>query len=307
MRAEAGPLKLSVIVIIYEMQRAAPRTVRSLVAPYQQGIDPADYEIIVVENGSREPLGAEAVESIAPIVRYIYLQDPPPSPAYAINHGVREARGEIVCIMADGAHMVTPGVLHWGLAPFSYEGNPVVTAPRFFLGHESQVESVHNGYDDQQEDALLDSIKWPANGYRLYEIGVPYRYEFANGPPKLFWFVRQFESNCLFVQKSSFHRVGGCNEQFDIPGGGCLMPDLYKELCELDDAVIVQVMGEASFHQVHGGVSTSVTRDQQKAQWETYTHQYEQIRGRPFHISEKKQQFIGHMPHQLARRLMLTG
>ena len=158
---------------------------------------------------------------------------------------------------------------------------------------------------------VLENAPWSPHvadiEYRLYEIGVPYRYEFANGPPKLFWFVRQFESNCLFVRKSSFHRVGGCNEQFDIPGGGCLMPDLYKELCELDDAVIVQVMGEASFHQVHGGVSTSVTRDQQKVQWETYTNQYEQIRGRPFHVSQKKQQYIGHMPHQLAARLMLTG
>ena len=306
-KERGSPIALSVVLVVYNMRRAAPRTIRSLLAPYQTGIDSDSYEVIVVENGSTEPLDKVVIEALSPNVRYHYLQDPPPSPAYAINYAVSVARGEILAIMVDGAHMVTPGVLRWGLVPFAYEPNSIVTMPRFFLGPESQVESVHKGYDERQEDALLDSIEWPKNGYALFEIGVPYRYEFANGPPKLFWFVRQFESNCLFVRKASFHAIGGCDERFDIPGGGCLMPDLYKELCEMPDASIVQVMGEASFHQVHGGISTSSTREEQKAQWAVYTQQYEQIRGKPFVISKKAQQFVGHMPSPHAARLMLTG
>ncbi len=306
-KEQGGPIALSIVLVVYNMQRAAPRTIRSLLAPYQTGIDSDSYEIIVVENGSTEPLDKAAIEALSPNVHYHYLQDPPPSPAYAINYAVALARGEILAIMIDGAHMVTPALLRWCLIPFAYEPNPIVTAPRFFLGTESQVESVHKGYNEQQEDALLDSIGWPKDGYRLFEIGVPYRYEFAHGVPKMFWFVRQFESNCLFVRKDSFRAIGGCDERFDIPGGGCLMPDLYKELCEMADANIVQVMGEASFHQVHGGISTSSTRDEQKAQWAVYTQQYEQIRGKPFEVSQKPQQFIGHMPNKFAKKLMLTG
>ncbi len=309
-RASKSPpqsLKLSIIIVVYDMQRAAPRSIQSLTTPYQQGIDAADYEIIVVENGSGSPLDADSVRAIAPNVRYFYLENPPPSPAYAINFGVGQSSGEVLAIMIDGAHMATPGVLRWGLVPFSYEPNPIVTAPRFFLGPESQVESVHKGYDEAEEDRLLQSIDWPSDGYRLYEIGVPYRYNFPNGPPKLFWFLPQFESNCLFVRRASFEAVGGCDERFDIPGGGCLMPDLYRELCEMDDSAIIQILGEASFHQVHGGISTSATREQQQEQWEVYTRQYEEIRGRPFEICHKDREFVGHMRNKIAAKLMLTG
>ena len=300
-------VRLSIVLIAYNMQRAAPRTVTSLLTPYQTGIAEDDYEILVIENGSSERLDQREIESLGPNVRYFYIDDAPRSPARAINVGVEHAHGEIIAIMIDGAHMATPGLLRYGLIPFSFEDNPVVTAPRFFLGHESQVESVHKGYDESAEDELLASIRWPEDGYRLFEISVPYRYEFAGGAPKLFWFVRQFESNCLFVRKSSFLKVGGCDERFDLPGGGCLMPDIYRELCELEDATIVQILGEASFHQVHGGISTSSTREGQKTLWDQYVQQYEQIRGRPFEISKKPQQFVGHMPHKLAARLMLTG
>jgi glycosyltransferase involved in cell wall biosynthesis len=300
-------IRLSVVLVAYNMQRAAPRSVQSLLPPYQTGLGPDEYEILVIENGSQNRLDQRELESISKNVRYYYLEDAPKSPARAINFGVERARGDIIAVMIDGAHMATPGLLHYGLVPFSYERNPVVTAPRFFLGHESQVDSVHDGYDEQAEDELLASISWPNDGYRLFEIGVPYRYEFAGGAPKLFWFVRQFESNCLFVRKASFLQVGGCDERFNLPGGGCLMPDIYRELCELEDASIVQILGEASFHQVHGGISTSSTREGQKALWEQYIEQYQEIRGRSFEISKKPQQFVGHMPHKLAARLMLTG
>ena len=43
---------LSVVVVFYNMQREAARTLHSLSRAYQQGIDDLDYEVIVVENGS---------------------------------------------------------------------------------------------------------------------------------------------------------------------------------------------------------------------------------------------------------------
>lgn len=300
-------LRLSIILIVHNMQREAPRSILSLTAPYQQGIDNEEYEILVVENGSSAPLDPEQVRQIAPNVAYHFIENAPPSPAYAINFAVERARGDVLAIMIDGAHMLTPRTLFFGLAPFAYRSNPVVSTPPFFLGPGAQPETVAQGYDAAAEDALLDSIHWPEDGYQLFNIGVPYRYKFPNGPPKLYWFVRRFESNCLFVRKSAFEAIGGCDLRFDIAGGGALMPDLCRELGELPDANLVQLMGEASFHQVHGGVSTSVTEEEQKRLWATYTAQYEQIRGRPYEVCQKPLEYIGHIPNKAAQTLMFTG
>ena len=51
-----GP-RLSVVVIVHKMPGQAERTLASLGPAYQRGVDPADYEVIVVENQSDQPLG----------------------------------------------------------------------------------------------------------------------------------------------------------------------------------------------------------------------------------------------------------
>lgn len=300
-------LTLSVILIVHNMQRAAPRSVRSLTTPYQRDISAENYEVIVVENGSSRPLDGAEIASLAGNVRYYYLENPPPSPAYAINFGVDQAAGEILAIMVDGAHMLTPGVLSYGTQPFSFLENPVVVTPPFFLGPSAQMESIGKGYDEREEDKLLAGIGWPEDGYRLFDIGVPYRIEPGGVRPQLFWFVRQFESNCLFMRRASFHAVGGCDERFDIPGGGILLPDLYRELGRMADATLVQLMGEASFHQIHGGISTNVTREEQKTLWQSYLNQYERVRGEPYEVCKKPLRYYGHMPTPSARKLMITG
>ena len=50
------PLSLSVVVVAYDMARELPRTLRSLSTPYQRDLESADYEVVVVDNGSPEPL-----------------------------------------------------------------------------------------------------------------------------------------------------------------------------------------------------------------------------------------------------------
>lgn len=300
-------LKLSVIMIVYNMQRAAPRSIQALSKSYQQGLLEDEYEIIVVENGSTAPLNEQEIQRLGNNVRYFYLDSPPPSPAYAINFGVEKSAGAVSCIMVDGAHILTPGVLRYGLELFSALKNPVVLTPQFFLGNGPQTETIYQGYDEGQEDALLKGIAWPTEGYRLFEIGVPYRLEPKGVRPKLFWFVRMFESNCMFVRKDAFQKIGGCDERFDLPGGGILLPDLYRQLADLNDVEIVQLMGEASFHQLHGGVSTNTSREDQKSKWDSYLQQYEELRGKPYEVSKKEIRYYGHMPNKHARSLMITG
>ena len=43
---------VSVVVVVYNMAREAPRTLYSLSAAYQRDISAEDYEVIVVDNGS---------------------------------------------------------------------------------------------------------------------------------------------------------------------------------------------------------------------------------------------------------------
>ncbi|MEM1113460.1 MAG: glycosyltransferase [Pseudomonadota bacterium] len=301
------PPLISVVIVLHNMRRAGINSLRALLPDYQRGMSSDDYEILVVDNGSDDPLEDERVEALGSNIHYLRLQDPPPSPAYAINLAVSESRGDVLALMVDGAHMLTPGVLHHGKQMFTALPNPLVVTMPFFLGPGPQFETVLAGYDESEEDRLLASINWPDDGYRLFEIGVPYRIEPGGIRPRQYWFVRQFESNCLFARRSAFDAVGGCDERFDIPGGGIMLPDLYLRLCELPDTEIVQLMGEASFHQVHGGTSTNVSREQQKAKWETYLAQYESLRGKPYRVSQKPLRFYGHMPNDQTRRLMETG
>ena len=49
-------LRLSIVVIGFDMKRELPRTVLSLLPPYQRGVSHDEVEIIVVDNGSVEPV-----------------------------------------------------------------------------------------------------------------------------------------------------------------------------------------------------------------------------------------------------------
>jgi glycosyltransferase involved in cell wall biosynthesis len=301
------PVKLSVIIVAYNMAREIPRALQSLQRHYQQEAQNLDYEVIVVDNGSSQPLGEALVNSFGPQFKYLHIQNAKPSPAAAINMAAAQATGDILALMIDGAHILTPGAMRYALDMFAARANPLVLLPAFFLGPGPQFETVLEGYDQTEEDQLLESINWPAEGYRLFEIGVPYRIEPGGVRPKLFWFVRLFESNCLFFRRSSFEAIGGCDERFDIPGGGFLLPDLYREMARADDAEPVQLLGEASFHQFHGGTSTNVSRELQKEKLEIYLRQYQAIRGEPFKVTKKPLSYYGHMPNAQARQLMITG
>ena len=133
--------------------------------------------------------------------------------------------------------------------------NPIVMTRYFFLGPGRQNETITQGYDQQVEDQLLQQIEWPRDGYRLFEIGSPLPTKTARPT----WFDRMFESCCLFLRRATYERIGGCDERFDLPGGGFLAPDLFRRAALLDDADVVQLIGEGVFHQLHGGTTTNTS------------------------------------------------
>ncbi len=97
--------KLSIVVVTYKMQREAPQTIFSLLPPAQRLIDDLDYELVVVDNGSPEPLTLEGVSrSNVHLVR-IEPDKASVSPAACINQAVRQhASGELILICIDGVN-----------------------------------------------------------------------------------------------------------------------------------------------------------------------------------------------------------
>ena len=52
MNLPVGPLKVSIVVIVYEMTAQMENTLCSRLPPYQRELAAADYEIILIDNGS---------------------------------------------------------------------------------------------------------------------------------------------------------------------------------------------------------------------------------------------------------------
>src|ERR1017187_1341110 len=136
------------------MAREAPRTLHSLSAAYQRHIDPDDYEVIVVDNGSDPPFDLNAMGGLTGNFRVIRIDDAPPSPAHAVNRGLAEARGDVVGVMIDGARIVTPGLLHFARHGVRLYDNAVVATLGWYLGHDYQNWAIQGGYNRTREDAL---------------------------------------------------------------------------------------------------------------------------------------------------------
>jgi len=290
-------LRLSVIVIAYDMAREIPRTLQSMARDYQQDIGDLTYEIIVVDNGSPTPLDPTTWAHVDAPISLLRIEDAHPSPAHAINLAASKALGEWLCIVIDGAHLLTPGVFRLALSAGHAFPEAVVAVRYFFLGPDEQNHSIEAGYCEAVEDGLLESVQWPTEGYRLFEIGTPFR----AGASSANWLHKMFESNCLFLRGQLFRSLGGADEAFDLPGGGFLNLDLYKRACDSAGTTPVQLVGEGSFHQVHGGTTTNVSMVERKSRTEGYRDQYQRLRGHTQVTSEKNVMYLGHLPTEKSR------
>src|SRR4030081_688031 len=102
---------MSVVVVVHDMARELPRTLASLGPDHQRGLEADAYELIVVDNGSEQPIDPRLIETFHGHLRVERLDPAPPSPVRAANHGLGLARGELVGLIIDGARMVSPGLL----------------------------------------------------------------------------------------------------------------------------------------------------------------------------------------------------
>ena len=254
-------------------------------------MDEVDYEVIAVDNGSApdQALDEAFVESFGPEFRLIDMgPDAPPSPIFALNAGIAAANGRNIGVMIDGAHVLTPGVLHWGLEGLARHQPAIVTTQQWYVGPGQQPEVMFDGYDQTYENELFDKIRWPENGYRLFEIG--HFIGFRD------WFDGVWESNCLFAPRSLYEQVGAFDESFVVAGGGYANLELYERLGSTPEVTEVTILGEGSFHQVHGGTTTNIAEaGDRRDRISSYARQYADMRGRNFRGPNNRLHYVGSM------------
>jgi glycosyltransferase involved in cell wall biosynthesis len=279
--------RLSVVLICYNMPREIPRTVRSLSAAMQTGIAEDDYEILLIDNGSTRPFDEDLCRALAPNLRVIHVPDAGPSPVAAINLGLAQARGELVGVFIDGARMASPGLLALALAAARSHERPVVGSLAFHLGPDVQFRSIAQGYDQRVEDELLAKSGWDADGYRLFDISV-----FA-GSSQDGWFTIPAETNAVFLPRALWQELSGYDPGFVTPGGGLANLDLWARACHLPQSQVIMLLGEGTFHQIHGGIATNSTENK----WNYFHEEYVRLRGRPYQRPRVPARYYGTLTH----------
>lgn len=297
---------ISVVVVGFDMTRELPRTILSLLAPYQVGMGPRDIQIIVVDNGSTEPVRRDWFPAEADVT-VLRIDDGGVSPCRAINSGAALATGELIAVVIDGARMASPGLMKAAIDASRLHPDAFITTLGFHLGPKVQQVSVTEGYDREAEDGLLAKIAWPSDGYRLFEVcalGESYREGAFGAPPETTFFV---------MRCARFQALGGYDEDFRALGGGFANYDFFERAVADEGAPLVLLIGEGTFHQLHYGATTQaggIGRPAERGEGslgDVYGREYEAIRGKPYQRSAPQPLLVGRITHNMVRRLFFPA
>jgi len=156
-------------------------------------------------------------------------------------------------VIVDGARMVTPGLIRDSLRALQSFADPFVCTLGWHLGPDVQNESMLKGYDQMQEDRLLKSISWRENGYDLFGVST-----IAQSSDMGLLGGMPYECSWFAMRRESFLDMDGYNERFQSPGGGLVNHDFLNRVVVQERVQPIVLLGEGSFHQIHGGVATNV-------------------------------------------------
>ncbi len=292
--SERSRVPLSIVVVAYNIPRELPRTLRSLSVGYQREVDAEDYEVVIVDNGSTPPVDAAVFARLKGQFRLLRVDDASASPAHAVNLGLGEARGETIGVLIDGARLASPGLVRFALAGSRIHTRAGIVTLGWYVGYDFQRYALEAGWTQADEDHLLDTIGWPSDGYRLFEIATMDESSVGG------WFRAIVESNALFLPADTWDELGGYDERFDSPGGGLVNYDTLRRASELDGLGWVVLLGEATFHQLHGGIATNVTPGEIDRAMTEWTREYGVVRRRDVELFKLPDPvFLGSLPKAL--------
>ncbi len=282
---------LTVIAIFYNGQREAARTLYTLSTAYQKRVSASQYKVIAIDNGSDVPLDEKMVRGMGENFSYQYQKTDAVSPCATLNAAIKEADTPYVMCIIDGAHMLSPGLLFYTLAALRNFEQPFVYTLALQLGEYQQNYLVDMGYNQEEEDKMLETVDWKDNGYQLFTVSNFKTYRDG-------FFSKLNESNCFAIRRDTLIELGGFDERFVSPGGGYVNLDVFKKIVEREDIDKVMLIGEASFHQFHGGVTTNKSLKDSKIL--QYREEYRNIRGEEFRMSIFLPHYSGHFPAECA-------
>ena len=292
---------LSIVVVVHNMPEQASKTLHSLSSHYQRDVSEDEYEVIVVENRSTNNLDTATLRALPANFSYHLRVESEPTPVHAVNFGGSVANGSHICVMVDGARMVTPGLVSGIIKAHKLARDTLVSVPGYHLGRQLQQNSVEMGYGCKEEAALLQKIAWPARGYRLFEIAC------FSGSCTAGIFRPNSESNCISVPRHIWDRLGGFDRRFTLPGGGLLNLDFYRRACEASGVQHVVLMGEGTFHQFHEGVTTGgVERVKREVLLEQFEAQYASLRGESYQCPQTEPIYLGQLSPEVERFIRLS-
>ncbi len=272
------------------MPHAARHTLRALAPDYQRGIAATDYEVVVVDNGSTPPFPAAVLDGLPGTFRLIRIDQASPSPGPAANQGVAATRGALVGLIADGARIATPGLLATARRALATHPRALVTTVGWLLGRAApDIPVVRDDAETAAATAaLLARAGWPDDPYRLFEV--------SRLDGSMDWLGPGSESTALFLRRSLWSELGGMDERFTEPGGGFVCLDLYARALALPDIAPLLLLGEGTFHQPHGGVSTDAPPDALPERLEKWAARCREITGHAPVLQTPDLTYFGHMP-----------
>lgn len=247
-------MNLSIVIAAYDMQRELPRTLVSALPPCQKEVEDIEYEIIIVDNGSPEPI--ETPSDLSRRIPIKYLRIPPSaassSPVRCINEAIsNHARGRNLLVCIDGARMFSPFLIRRTVDSLERYPSAFTYVASRHLGEETQMKSAPKGYNQETEDRLLETVDWMEDLDALWDISV------WAGAHKDGSVLSQNESNAVGLSRNGWFEVGGFDERFLLPGGGLCNLEFFSRVVKRNNALNILLLGEATFHQYHGGAATS--------------------------------------------------
>jgi glycosyltransferase involved in cell wall biosynthesis len=293
MKLKKDKYDLSIIIVFFNMRREAQRTLYSLTRTYQQRTNDISYEVVAIDNGSSQPLDKGYVESLGDNFHYVFLKRSSPSPASALNHGVEISNGKLVTLCIDGARIFSPGIIHYSNRSSKIYENFFAYTLGMHVGLKPQNYLVEEGYSQADEDKLIDSVNWKQNGYLLFDISSPG----LSGNQGFFSSVS--ESNCITISRQNYEKIGGFDERFTSPGGGLVNLDFFNRVNENSDLNPIMLLGEATFHQFHGGTATNVSIKEHP--WKEMEDEYAKIKGKPYQLHYRKPTYFGSVHSKMSQ------
>ncbi len=268
-----GPHKfdgLTLIIAYYNIPKHIERTLMSCAPKYQRAAKDK-IEVIIADNGSTEPL-PKNLQKRFPFVSKIIRTEGRPSPVFALNEAIKHAKFNMVGLMIDGAHLLSPGIFRNTRDIAQLYARPVINVPQYYFGNVSQnLNPKLNAWD--RETWWLNRLNWPEQGYALFRQALFPGENISKSRSDA------IESNCLIARRVVYDECGAFDERFDEAGAGFANLEMFTRLTNHKDNTYVMFPGEGSFHQDHDGTTTRKSPEERDIMVQEYREKYTQITG----------------------------